>query len=97
MYSNGKHIFCSYFVAVYDYKFYNHLVIVTYFAGSFTSLKEASKHKQGSLEQHVKFLPWKYPLLFTPARHNWKLWCIKKRPPRVDGGSFNLLFAVVWI
>ena len=63
MYSIGKHIFFS-FVAVYDYKFYNHLVIVTYFAGSFTSLKEASKHKQGSLEQHVKFLPWKYPLLF---------------------------------
>ena len=58
------------------------------------SLTGASNQKQGSLEQHVKFLPWKYPLLFTPAHHNWKLWCIKKRPPRVDGGSFNLLFDV---
>jgi hypothetical protein len=55
--------FCS-FVAVYDCKFYNHLVIVTYFTGLFMSLTEASNHKQKSLEQHVKFLPWKYLLLF---------------------------------
>ena len=63
MYSIGKHIFCS-FIAVYDYNFYNHLVIVIYFTGSFMCLTEASNHKQGSLDQHVKFLPWKYPLLF---------------------------------
>ena len=61
MYSVGKHIFCS-FMAVYDYKFYNPLV--TYFAGSFTSLTEASSHEQGSLDHHVKFLPWIYPVSF---------------------------------
>ena len=56
-------------------------------------LTGASNHKQGSLEQHMKCLPWKYPILF--AHHNQKLWGIKKRPPRVDGGSVNLyIFSV---
>ena len=41
---------------MHDYKF-NHLVIVTYCIGSFTSVTGASNHQEGSLEQGVGLVP----------------------------------------
>ena len=92
MYSIGKHIFCS-FVAIYDYKFYNHLVIVIFYRFIFVferSFKSRTRKPGATYEMST----WKYLLLFytcSPVHPNQKLRCIKKRPPRVDGGSVNFV------
>ena len=82
-------------MAVYEYKFYNHLVIVIYFAGSFMSMTEASNLEQVSLDHHVKFLPWIYPLSFYTCTSQLEAIVYQKKSTGVGGGGVNFLFFLV--
>jgi hypothetical protein len=90
MHSIGKHIFLDskhgiLFCGRYYYKF-NDVVIVAHFTGSCTSVTGASNcqtlRKSGARRE----------ISTMDLISSWILYlCIKKRPPRVDGGSVNFV------